>query len=159
MTTLTPTSRPPTTTDDDHSYADKSTRRKILTKTRRSSKLPEIEVFQSAEDSATPESNIERRFYQDSSTQTDAKATTMPTKCEEWTVTEEVQFLRRMVQKLNVELSKGLSVNCVDILEGQTAPSWLHDLRHLAPLVMAFEEEVPEANSLKIKFWPSKDTS
>ena len=66
----------------------------------------------------------------------------MPPKSEEWTVTEEVQFLRKMVQKLNVELSKGLSVNCVDILDGQNSPSWLHDLRHLAPLVMAFEEEV-----------------
>ena len=50
-----------------------------------------------------------------------------------------------MVHKLNVELSKRQSNGSTDILEGDTLqgpPSWLHDLRQLAPLVLAFEEEV-----------------
>jgi hypothetical protein len=108
-----------------------------LTKTRKSSKSQELDAGALMENSDLYK---EKCFLKDESTQADFRL--KPTLNTEASVGDEVKFLRRMVQKLNVELSKGLGANCVDILDGEAPPSWLHDLRHLAPLILAFEEEV-----------------
>ena len=81
------------------------------------------------------DSQTEKRYSKEVSAQTDIVTSNR----DEPMIEEEVKFLRRMVQKLNVELSKGLSVGNAEILDGKTSASWLHDLRHLAPLLLAIE--------------------
>ena len=106
------------------------------------------------------EAQIEKSFLKDVQSQTEKHLKTVS---DQPTVGEEVKFLRRMVHKLNVELSKCRNEES-DVLDGETPPNWTHDLRRLAPLVLAFEEEVNWLNShyfihLKsINFVPCKST-
>ena len=130
--------RPPTTTscDDDDPNVDRPTlRRKIRTKTRKSSntKIQDLDSTQSV-----VEAQIEKSFLRNVESQTDKHLKGL---LDEPTVGEEVKFLRRMVHKLNVELSKCRNEES-EILDGEPPPNWTHDLRRLAPLVLAFEEEV-----------------
>jgi hypothetical protein len=102
------------------------------------------------------EAQIEKSFLKDVQSQTDK----LKTVSDQPTVGEEVKFLRRMVHKLNVELSKCRNEES-DVLDGETPPNWTHDLRRLAPLVLAFEEEVNSHHFIHLKsinFVPCKST-
>jgi hypothetical protein len=103
------------------------------------------------------EAQIEKSFLKDVQSQTDKNVKAVS---DQPTVGEEVKFLRRMVHKLNVELSKCRNEES-DVLDGETPPNWTHDLRRLAPLVLAFEEEVNSHYFINLKsmnFVPCKST-